>query len=373
MANTLETKTPEQLAAALLSYNQYMCEIPERFPVHPDHLHGLSEEEFCAAFRALEQTVIEIYRYLYKEPQAVGLLAQKKKTGEWEVQTSQHISCVKKLLYVIGCCSESDASVLRISAEKLMNAYMTFYPNISVKLADDINEYDAEKRTKYFKSKHVDLVFECLGRFGFHFERTDDASDEICVTYPEHPTVVTALHAFASLRICRISFGFDFTKFNHRVLAHPNNAVIPLTDLYSYILLPEKHRDFLREFNDAMGALNASYGECASGWYHGTLPCQYIYDKKVRLLQNMETGLNVSVVVRFGQKTEKMSRFIDSLPPEYEEQKRIARCSGCKKGPCPHRTPVEARGKKYVICNISWWRFPTDPAAIPYIISAYKM
>ncbi len=50
MANTLETKTIEQLHTALVSYNSYMCEIPDSFPVLPEYLHGLTETEFCRAF-----------------------------------------------------------------------------------------------------------------------------------------------------------------------------------------------------------------------------------------------------------------------------------------------------------------------------------
>ena len=120
-----------------------------------------------------------------------------------------------------------------------------------------------------------------------------------------------------------------------------------------------------------MTELNADYGECESGWYHGTLPCQYIYKNKVRLLQNIENGLMPYVVVRFGKKTDKIIRFIESLPPEYHD--RIEKCKGCKKGECDHRIPVTAIGKKYVICNVAWWRFPPDVSAIPYIVKAYQI
>ena len=42
MRNTLETKTIDQLHTALVSYNSYMCDIPETFPVLPEYLYGLT-------------------------------------------------------------------------------------------------------------------------------------------------------------------------------------------------------------------------------------------------------------------------------------------------------------------------------------------
>ena len=86
MANTLETKTIEQLHTALVSYNSYMCEIPDSFPVLSEYLHGLTDT----------------YTYLNEHPESIGLTARDRKNGEWKVQSSQHISCIKKLLYVLG-------------------------------------------------------------------------------------------------------------------------------------------------------------------------------------------------------------------------------------------------------------------------------
>ena len=256
--------------------------------------------------------------------------------------------------------------------KSLMNAYMTYYPNISVELAETVKEYDDDKRNKFFEAKHLRLVFSCLQKFGFQLKGLDDSEIRIVeISYPQHPSVITTLKAFCMPKICRISFGFDFTKFNYRVFAYAADAKIPLEDLYSYCLLSDEHKAFFSELNRVMTELNADYGECESGWYHGTLPCQYIYKNKVRILQNIENGLMTYVVVRFGKKTDKIIRFIESLPPEYHD--RIERCKGCKKGECDHRIPVTAAGKKYVICNVAWWRFPPDVSAIPYIVKAYQI
>ena len=73
MSNTLETKTIEQLSIALQSYNTYMCEIPEKFNVLEEYLHGLTALDFCAAFKKLQEIVVNIYNYLYDNPKTIGL------------------------------------------------------------------------------------------------------------------------------------------------------------------------------------------------------------------------------------------------------------------------------------------------------------
>lgn len=372
MRNTLETKTIDQLHTALLSYNSYMCDIPETFPVLPEYLYGLTETQFCRAFVQFEQIMMEIYTHLSEHPESVGLTVLDKKTGEWKVQSSQHISCVKKLLYVLGRFGEPDGNALHIPMNTLMNAYMTYYPNTSVELADTVKESDREKQDKFYTTKHMRMVFDCLITFGFVFDGLDAPETlAVDVRYPENPAVLTVLHAFASAKICRISFGFDFAKCNYRVFAHPRDGKLPLCDLYSYQLLSEDNKAFLSKLNGELEKIGTTYGECECGWYNGTLPCDYNYKNKVRILQNMESGLLPHVVLRFGKKAEKMGVFIEFLPEEYKEL--VQKCRGCRKGECDHRIPVTADGKKQNICNVAWWYFPPEEKAVPYIVAAYRI
>ena len=141
--------------------------------------------------------MVNIYNYLYDNPKTIGLVIEDKKTGELKVQTSQHISCIKKLLYVLGRHSNLDENVLSIPMELLMNAYMTYYPNISVELAETIKEYDINKRNKFFESKHMRSVFECLQMFGFKVEGLEDSEiKSLRIQYPQQPSVIIALKVF---------------------------------------------------------------------------------------------------------------------------------------------------------------------------------
>lgn len=372
MSNTPETKTIDQLHDALVSYNGHMCVIPETFPVLSEYLHGLSESEFCRAFAQLEKIIIALYTYLTDHPEAIGLTVRDKKTGEWKLQSSQHISCVKKLLYVIGRFGVPDGDGLHISTNTLLNAYMTYYHNSSVELSDTVKEFEKEKQDKFFASKHMRMVFDCLSRFGFVFGGLETPeTPTLNVRYPENPAILTVLHSFARAKICRISFGFDFTKCNYRVFAHPADGKLPLCDLYSYQLLSDENKTFLLNLNDELEKIGTTYGECAGGWYSGTLPCDYNYKNKVRILQNIENGLLPHVVLRFGKKAERMAVFIESLPQEYKGL--VQKCRGCRKGECDHRIPVAADGKTQMICNVAWWYFPPEEKAIPYIVAAYRI
>ncbi|MCL2488159.1 MAG: hypothetical protein FWE80_05690 [Oscillospiraceae bacterium] len=373
MANTLETKTPEQLSAALQSYNDHQGTIPDQFTVLDEYLHDLPVGEFCGSFRELQKIVTGVYDYLRENPQTIGLVAADKKTGTLTVQTSQHISCVKKLLYAAGRFSAFESHALVISFNDFMNAYMTYFRNCSVELSEKINVYEPDKQRKFFQSKHLRAVFACLEAFGFEMGGIGaEAHDITAITirYPRRPSVIPVIKAFAAPRICRVSFGLDYTKFNHRVFAHGAEARLPLKDLYSFTLLPDAHKVFMQQLDEAMRMAGTNYGEAAGGWYHGTLPCQYNYKNKVRILQNVEHGLMPYAVLRYKPR-ERIERLLASIPEAVLSG--MGRCRGCVKGECGTRvTAAVPGGKKYVLCT-GWLAFPPIPEAVPFIVKAYKI
>ncbi len=376
MSNTLETKTFEQLYMAIKSYNSFMCEIPKQFIVRNEYLYGITEEEFCEAFHKLQDIVMKIYDDLLVNPQVIGLATIDLNTGTLNVQNSQHISCIKKLLYSLGLVAEINEHELFIKMDSFMDAYATFLPNCSTALSENIIESSHDKRKKIYQTKQVALLLQYLTKFGFeieniHVNKPYNEIRDFTVSYPKMPNVITVIKAFSMPRICRISFGFDYTKFNYRVFAHPSDVAIPYLDLYSIQLLPDIHKEFFIKLNQCMNDLGINFGECESGWYHGVLPCQYIYNKKLRLLQNMEYGLMPAVVVKVGKKIDKITKFIEKLPEEYKAG--IGNCHGCRTEECTGRTIIIIDDRKYVLCNGSWWMFPVTIQAIPYIIEAYKL
>lgn len=257
-----------------------------------------------------------------------------------------------------------------------LDTYGTFYSNCSTSLSEDITELNTDKRKKVYESKQVALVLEYLIQFGFtidNFNRNKpyEEMEFIKLFYPNMPAICHVIKAFSKPRICRISFGFDYTKFNYRVFAYPSDVTIPYMDLYSIQLIPDIHREFFLKLNECMIELGSSFGECESGWYHGIQPCQYIYNSKLRILQNMENGLMPTIVIKVSKKIDKVTRFIETLPEQYKSG--IGKCRGCKKGECAGRAIINTKDKRYVLCNGAWWSFPPSIEAIPYIVEAYKL
>ena len=378
MRNTLEFKTPEELATALQSYNSSMCKIPDNFTVLDEYLHGLSVDEFCVAFKKLQKIITEIYDYLIENPQVIGLIKTDKKTGDLKVQMQYNISCVKKLLYVIGHFSTLNSDSLTIGMSELMNAYMTYYSNYSIALTETLKEYKKDKQNKFFISKYMRSVFRCFEMFGFEIkglsEKLENASD-IIISYPALPSIIKVIKSFAMPRICKIGFGFDFTKFNYRVFSHTSTAKLPLEDLYTFQLLSDEHKDFLSRLDKAMMEAGVPRNEHQADGFS-----TYVYRYRLRITQN-KNGLSPAVAPISGKtmekvhrKTKKIETYIESLPDNY--QNVVAKCGGCqgnKTTDCWRRFIFIAADKKYFTCNNAWWTFPPEVDAIPHIVRAYKI
>ena len=166
MSNTLETKTPEQLIAALKSYNDHISGIPDEFSVLDEYLYGLDAGVFCAAFKRLAAIVSAVYNDIIDDPSCIGLLGIDRKTGMPKVTTAQHISCVKKLLYAVGRFGVLENDCLSADFDIFADAYITYFSNSSTELSAEIKEHTSDKRESFYKGKNVERVFELLDESG---------------------------------------------------------------------------------------------------------------------------------------------------------------------------------------------------------------
>ena len=261
-----------------------------------------------------------------------------------------------------------------------INAYMTYYFNYSVELAETLKSHDKEKQNKFYKSKYMRSVFECLEKFGFEIKGLADELEnisEIEICYPQMPSVINVIKSFSMPRICRINFGFDYTKFNYRVFAHESTAKLPLQDLYTFQLLSDEHKDFLLRLDTSLAGTGVRRSERQHDGYS-----TYVYGTvKVRVTQNDKNELNPSVPLIVGKtpeqihrKTKKIEEFIESLPDKYlSAVGKCRECGGEQAADCWRRFTINAKDKKYFICNNAWWGFPPEIDAIPYIIAACKI
>jgi len=380
MRNTLKFETLQELTIALESYSRLLCEIPNHFTVLDEYLHGLAVDEFCGAFKKLQMIISEIYDDLVKDPQTVGLVKADKKTGELKTQMQHNISCIKKSLYVIGHFSTLKSDALVIPMDELMDAYMTYYFNYSVALADTIKKHDNDKQLKFFKTKYVRAVFGLYEKFGFEIKGLDGTYENfsnITISYPGMPSIITVIKAFAMPRICKIGFGFDFTKLNYRVFSHASTAKLPIADLYTFQLLSADDKAFLLRLDEALADAGVSRNEHQHEGYS-----TYVYGNvRFRVTQNDENKLYPTVPLIVGKtpeqvrrKTPKIEKYIESLPEKYIGAVGICKgCQGSKTTECWRRFAVNAKDKNYFICNNAWWGFPAELDAIPHIVGAYKI
>lgn len=292
-----------------------------------------------------------------------------------KIQTSPNISCIKKIIYTFGLVSILENNMLIVDMKAFCDSYSAFYSNCSTALTDKVKSIERDKFDKFYTAKHVSAVLKYLITFGFVIDgfvedKKFSELQQLKITFPRKPHITNIIKAFSRPRICRISFGFDYTKFNYRIFSYGINSKILMVDLYSVCLLSEEHRDFLLLLNSRLEEKNISYGESEKGWYHGTLPCQYNYKNKVRVLQNIEYGILPHLVLDFRNKIDEGATLIESIPEEYRPH--IPQCKGCRKA-CNTRTIIHAAGKKYALCHGQWWHLPLEKGSIDFIMKALRL
>lgn len=368
----LKYDTPEELQKAIETYNDYMTQVPEEFSVRGEYLGKLTEAEFCREYNAFKNLVLRMYSELYANPERIGLIKTNKK-GEQKIVKSQRVTCIKKLFYCLGISSTYKNEALVVKSLDFARTYYTFFNNTSIGLSDKLKDIDLESLDKFIQRKQLHKVISYIEDFGFTFHgfnanKSIKHWQDCRVTYSKSPRMLWVIKAFSMPKLCRISFEMDYARFNYKVFAHKKKARLPLEDLVSFNLISsEEHKCFLIDLNHRLEKIGISYGEAASGWYHGTLPCQYNYKNKIRILQNMEYGIIPYILMDFRNKEEEGIKIIQSIP--YKFRKNIPTCKGCKKE-CKSRVVIEVDNIKYALCYGMWWQLPFTTGIIDFIEQA---
>lgn len=348
----MEFASAEELSARIRQYLHHLPEVPEAFPVRSEYLlDGIGPREFARAFRQYRDMMARVHADMAASPDAYGLVAYSKR-GALRT-TRQGIDCMTKLTYALGLCGEVKDRVLRVSGSRLAEARKSRnVGGVSFVLQD------------------MPALMERLTAFGFVIEPLSTAGDGTCdlqVTTPDHPDLVAAVKAFTLPRAARADIRFDFAYFNHRVFAVGVDEPLPFDDLFSASLLTPENREFVRAFIDQMAELGYSYGDCQSGWYHGVLPCQYVFGSVARVYQNM-SGVWLYVYV---EKMKDFWSYFDAAPERYRNHMlaSIKRCNGCRKASeCDHRTVREVDGARIVFCSYNQVSLPATVEDIPFAI-----
>ncbi|MCL2500669.1 MAG: hypothetical protein FWE90_10095 [Defluviitaleaceae bacterium] len=145
---------------------QDILPMPDNVQADPRHLTVLSNEEFIAAFRELQQIVIAIYEDIEKDPFAWGY-------PDFETTEGYYNRVVDILFALIFNGSHHDGAVT-VDAKAFFN----------------------DKGVK--RHKKVELMIAGFESMGFLFDGYGKKSEAFRVTYPDNPYVMTVLHAYVS-------------------------------------------------------------------------------------------------------------------------------------------------------------------------------
>jgi len=139
--------------------------IPTNVTIAPKHLGKLSNDQFIAAFGALQQLVIACYYDIESDPFAWGYP---------DFYATGGYNRVNDILFAMVFCGECNDSVLAVNAVK-------FFAYTGVK-----------------RHKNLELMISGFEKMGFTFDSFDKKSGEFSVSYPNYPNIMTVLCAYVN-------------------------------------------------------------------------------------------------------------------------------------------------------------------------------
>lgn len=141
--------------------------VPDEFDINEDYLNRLTKEEFIAAFRHLQETVINIYNEIKKNPFEWGYPDDERATFDLKRRDYRRLAIFLEAIAKAGR-PESDTLV--------------------------INRAEYNKRAKSIKKPKP--LIEKLIDFGFKLDGIYDKSSEFTVAFPSKPQILSVLYAY---------------------------------------------------------------------------------------------------------------------------------------------------------------------------------
>ncbi|MCL2603231.1 MAG: hypothetical protein FWD90_01985 [Defluviitaleaceae bacterium] len=289
--------------------------IPEGVQADPKHLGVLSNEEFTAAFRQLQQIITDIYEDIEKDPFAWGY-------PDYETTDGYYNRVVDILFAFIfnGICHDGAVTV-------------------------DAKAFFNDKRVK--RHKKVELMVAGFENRGFFFEGYGKKSESFRASYPGNPNVITALHAYVS-EIDDTkpdwAWGKPLHSFSYRYIEDP------AAQKYERVFHAEMDyaSDKLREIQEWLHAEAKKYGFAIDPKEHMEKGCILYKKGSKRFLlvrqgerkpdaghfdpHETKIGTKVSFIHAFEKSPDKMRALVDRFPRVFNLGDR----GTCCKGGSPH-------------------------------------
>jgi len=284
----------------------HMFEVPEKFAVDVKYLNGLSEAEFCEGFRALWQTMVNIYSDVVADPAPYSFPLyedydryQAPADGKWNEAYDAN-GRIANLLRKFCVAGELNGGVLHIKLAKY-NELLKTNPKMSgVQAATLINR---------------------LQDFGFAFSDFDGKAfakgiDTFEISFEDNINLIPALKSY-----CAIDSD-EFKCFQYHIFSDANLEIIPARAFAFSRYLSGQEREFFLQFHKHMQ--NAGL-ICKENWTFGSdFGVEYVTEKmladktKPWLVRTSSKGGKLGVVIKMFH-IAMYNEYLDTLPARFKD------------------------------------------------------
>jgi len=194
-------------SAEVKASRERIVSLPADFKVNPQHLGGLTQEQFKKAFDELQRFIISCYKDIEKEPIAWGYPdPYKLHSGNGGNAIGPHEKRLTCFLYAISAAGELNNGTLTVD-------YKYF-----------------GEQFKRWKHARPEKMLKGFAKYGLVIEKFDKKSTHFTVTYPQNPHVLQAIRAHFTDRPCRRCYG----ACNHMGSCYWLYAIVTPVTIFSY-------------------------------------------------------------------------------------------------------------------------------------------
>ena len=197
----------ERHIAEVKASRERIAPIPANLKINPQHLGGLTHEQFLTAFIELQQFVIKCYEDIENNPIAWGYPdPYKQNFGNGGNTLGPHEKRLTCFLFALSAAGELNNDVLTVEY-KIFN-----------------------EQFRRWKHAKPEAMLKGLGDNGLVIENFNKKATHFTVKYPANPNVLQAMRAHFTDRPCRRCYG----TCNHMGSCYWNYATITPVTIFSY-------------------------------------------------------------------------------------------------------------------------------------------
>jgi len=303
---------------------QDILSIPANAKIDPKHLIELTNEQFVAAFDALQQFIIACYTDIEKEPFAWGY-------PDFYI-TEGYYNRVMDILFEFVFNGSYCDGVLTVDTKK-------FFVGKGVK-----------------RHKKVELMIAGFENFGFLFDGFNKKSESFRVSFSDNPHVITVLNAYANeidTTIPDWAWGKPRHSLSYRYIEDPS------AQQYESVFLAEMDyaSDEFREIQYWLHDEAAKYGFCLDPKSPKSLQFKKGSKEFFFVAEKVPKGLyggkgiyaKVSFLKAFENEPDKMKSFCERFPHVFRLEDK-GKC--CNENKCMFRMRFTFEGVSYLRCGL---------------------